>query len=110
MSESIKAGHIVEIKTSSTLSDATAGGIEADAITFELCQKYVDNYILVSESEIKKAIVTILEKHRMLVEGAAGVALAGLIKKSTEYLKKNIVIVLSGANISFPTLQQIICY
>ncbi|KTC85471.1 threonine/serine dehydratase [Legionella drozanskii] len=113
MSESIQANHIIEMETLPTLSDATAGGIEPDAITFDICRQFVDDYILVSEDEIKNAIINLMKTQHLLVEGASGVALGGFLKftGSREYQKyqgKNIVIVLSGANISFETLKQVI--
>ena len=46
MYESVKAGRIVEMESLPTLSDATAGGIEAGSVTFEMCRKWVDDYIL----------------------------------------------------------------
>ena len=52
MAESIRAGRIVDMESLPTLSDGTAGGIEPQAITFELCRQLVDDYILVSEDEI----------------------------------------------------------
>src|SRR5579872_4552372 len=82
MAESVKAGKIIEIETLPTLSDATAGGIEPDAITFEICQRYVDDYFLVLEEEIKKAIATLIKTQHLLVEGAAGVALAAFLKNA----------------------------
>jgi threonine dehydratase len=108
MAESIKAGRIVEMETLSTLSDATAGGIEPGAITFEICQQFVDDYILVSENEIKKAIITLIKTQHLLIEGASGVALASLIKNAHQFQEKNVVVVLSGANISLETLKMVL--
>lgn len=108
MSESIKAGKIIEMETRPTLSDATAGGIEVNAITFEICQHYIDEYFLVSEEEIKKAIVTLIKTQHLLVEGASGVALATALKQAKQFKNKNIVIVLSGANIGIDTLKTIL--
>ncbi|TAK73111.1 MAG: threonine/serine dehydratase [Gammaproteobacteria bacterium] len=107
MAASIKAGKIIEMETKPTLSDGTAGGIAKDAITFELCQQFVDDYILVSENEIKNGIITSLKHQHLLIEGAAGVALAALLKKAQEFQGKNVVIVLSGANISLETLKTV---
>lgn len=109
MAESIKAGRILEMETLQTLSDATAGGIEPDAITFDLCKKYVDDYILVSEQEIKNAMITAIKMQHLLIEGAAGVALASLLKNSEKFKGKNVVVVLSGANISVDTLKTVVC-
>jgi threonine dehydratase len=108
MVESIKAGKIIDMDTLPTLSDATAGGIEADSITFELCQKYVDDFILVSEREIKDAIITLIKTQHLLVEGASGVALAALLKNTARFKGKNVVVVLSGANISLDTLKKVL--
>ncbi len=105
MAESIKAGKIIEMATAPTLSDATAGGIEEGAVTFDICKKYVDDYILVSEREIKEAIVTLIQTQHLLIEGAAGVALASFLKCANQFRGKNNVVVLSGANISLETLR-----
>lgn len=113
MSASIKAGYVVEMETLPTLSDATAGGIEPNSITFDLCNQFVDDYVLVSEEEIKNAIIHLMQTQHFLVEGAAGVALGAFLKaaKSSESQKfqgKNHVVVLSGANMSLETLKSIL--
>ncbi|CEG57597.1 threonine/serine dehydratase [Legionella fallonii] len=108
MSESIKAGRIIDMETLPTLSDATAGGIEPGAITFDLCRQYVDEFVLVSEEEIKNAIISMIKAQHLLVEGASGVALAALIKNAKKFQGKNVVSVLSGANISLEVLQSIL--
>lgn len=108
MAESIKAGHLVEMETLPTLSDATAGGIEPGAITFDICREFVDEYVLVSEDEIKGAIVSILKTQHLLIEGASGVALAAFLKDCEKYSGKNVVVVLSGANISLETLKAVL--
>ena len=108
MFDSIKAGNIIMMETKETLSDATAGGVEPDAITFEMCQRFVDDYVLVSEQEIKEAIVSLISNERLLVEGASGVALASLFKLAHRFKNKNVVVILSGGNISLSTLQSIL--
>lgn len=106
--QSIKAGKIIDLKSKPTLSDATAGGVEHDTITFELCRQYVDNYDLVTEDEIKAAIVKFIEAERMLIEGSAGVAIASLLKRAGEFQGKNVVVIICGANISLETLKTIV--
>ena len=108
MAESIKAGHLIEMDTLPTLSDATSGEIEPGSITFEICQKLVGEYVLVSEEEIQQAMILLLKMQHLLVEGASGVALASLIKTAPKYSNKNVVIVLSGANISLETLKKVL--
>ncbi|KTD69363.1 L-threonine dehydratase catabolic TdcB [Legionella steelei] len=108
MSESVKAGKIISMNTLPTLSDATAGGIEPNSITLDLCRDYVDEFVLVSENEIQAALLTILSMHHLLIEGAAAVALASFLKCAEHFQGKNAVVILSGANISLETLKKVI--
>ncbi len=109
MHESIKAGEILDIPSKPTLSDGTAGGIEENSITFELCEKYVDDYILVSEEEIKEAIKLIIDKHQMLIEGAGALSIASFLKNKNRFKNQNIVLIISGSKISIDVLKEIIC-
>lgn len=108
MSESVRAQQIVARDSLPTLSDGTAGGIEPGAITFPLCQRLVDEYILVSEEEIKDAMRLFMETHHMLIEGAAGVVIASFLKRRDLFQGKNVVLVICGANISLETLKTIL--
>ncbi len=109
MYESIKAGRILELESKPSLSDATVGGIEIGSITFELCQKLVDDFILVSEQEIEEAILLCLRKHQFLIEGAAALPLASYLKALERFEGKAVVLILSGARISFDQLENILC-
>lgn len=108
MAESIAVNKIVDRATLPTLSDATAGGIESGAITFELCKRWVDDTILVSEFAIKAAITSMIQHHRMIIEGAAGIAVAALLSNMDRFRNKNVVLILSGANISLETLKSVL--
>ena len=108
MAESVRRGTIIDMSSSPTLSDGTAGGIEADAMTFDLCRDLVRDFVLVSEEQIAAAMRDFMDAHHMLLEGAAGVALAGLRKKAMEIRGKNVVVVICGANISRETLRKVI--
>ena len=108
MAKSVQAGHVLDMESLPTLSDGTAGGVEQEAITFPLCQRLVDGYILVSEEEIRHAMRLCIDMHHMLIEGAAGVALASLLKAGPRLQGKNVVVVLCGANISLQTLKTIL--
>ncbi len=108
MYHSIKAGKILKIESKPTLSDGTAGGIEEGSITFELCRRYVDNFILVSESEIAKSILFILERHHLLIEGAAALPVAAYLRDPSRFRGGNVVLVLSGCRIGLGTLKEIL--
>ena len=108
MSRSIRAGRIVEMGSLPTLSDGTAGGIEADSITFGLCRALVDDWIEVPEAEIAAAMRHCIEVEHLLVEGAAGVAIAGFRRIASDVEGKRAAIVLCGANISAERLRSIL--
>ncbi len=109
MSVSIERGHIIEeLIAKPTLSDGTAGGIEQGAITFDLCKKLVDEFVLVSEKEIAEALIWLLKNRQMMVEGSAGLALASLLKEPEKYQGKNVVLIVCGRRLGFEKLRKII--
>jgi threonine dehydratase len=109
MYECIKAGRIIDVPEKPTLSDATAGGIEAGSITFDICRQFVDNYILVTEKEIETSMKLVLKHHHLIVEGSAGVAVAALIKHKDRFNGKNAAVLICGGNVSEPVLKHIVC-
>lgn len=109
MYESIKQGKIVTIDSLDTISDGTAGGIEENSITFDYCQKYVDDFILVSELEIKESIKMMLQYHHMLIEGAAALTVSSYLKKKSLFEGKNVILIISGAKIGIEKLKEILC-
>jgi len=109
MFEAVKAGRIVKVEHKPTLSDGTAGGIEPGAITFDICKEYVDEYVLLSEEEIRDAIRLVLAKSFMLIEGAAAMTVAAFIKLKDRIKNKNVALMLSGKKIGMDRLKTIIC-
>jgi threonine dehydratase len=94
------AGHVVMAPEAlPTLSDGSAGPLEEDSITFDLCRNLVDRYILVSEDDIRKAIRDVYHDHQMVIEGAAGVAYAAARYDDERNRSDNVVVVLCGGNI-----------
>jgi len=108
MIHSMEEGKILELESLPTLSDGTAGGVEKESITFPLCCKLVDETILISEKEIKDAMVFYIENEHQLLEGAAGTAVAALIKMKDKLKGKKIGVVICGGNIAIDTLKQVI--
>ena len=76
-----------------------AGGIEPGSVTFGLCARTVDRRISVGEQDMKRPMWLLAEHDRWLVEGAAGVALAGLGRLTDGLKGKKVAIVLCGRNI-----------
>ncbi len=108
MYRSVEAGHIVEMESSPTLSDASAGGIEQGSITFDICKKTVDDFILVPEEEIAAAIRLMLEHHHMLVEGAAALPVAAVLQKQEQFRGQTVILIISGRKIALETLKSIL--
>ena len=107
MSLSVEAGHIVSVdEPMDTLSDGSAGGVEPDAITFDLCRKLVDAWVLIDEAEIRQAIRWIYLKDGTQIEGAAGVALAAALKNPNPGSRD--VVIICGGNIDPEMHQEII--
>ena len=109
MRDAMQAGHAVPCVELPTLSDGTAGGVEEGAITIDLCRRLIDACVLVSEAAIADAIRLVLEHHHMAVEGAAGVAVAAYRKTAAQYAGQTVAIILSGSNIGYSTLKEIVC-
>ena len=108
MHASIQAGQILDLESKPTLADGTAGGLEPDAVTFDICKKFVDDFILVSESNIKNAIIFSVEKHQLLIEGAAALSIAAFFKDHKRFAGKNVVLIISGKKISLEQLKEIL--
>ena len=104
MMESVKAGRVIDTEHMPTLSDATAGGVDHDTITFDLCRRFVDDFIDVDEDAIRAGMREVIEREHLLVEGSAGVAVAGLAAVDGLAGKK-VVVVLCGANIDASKLK-----
>ena len=107
MIESVRAGQIVELDSDDTLSDGTAGGIEADTITFEPYRSLVDATVLVSERHIARAMATYIDAEHHLIEGAAGVALAACEKLGGALRGQVVGVVACGAGIGVKRLQDV---
>ena len=107
MYKSIKSGRIISMVSKETLSDGSAGGIEEGSITFELCQKLIDDFVLISEDEIKEGIKFVFDNHQQVIEGAAAVAVSGF-RKIKNKIEGNVVIVICGGNIDSKKFNDIV--
>ena len=107
MARSVAAGSIVDMPSLPTLSDGTAGGIEAGSVTFPFCAALVDEWVTVSEDEIAQGVRHCLTVEHVLVEGAAGVAVAGF-RRQANRLRGVSAIVLCGANVTADVLRTVL--
>ncbi len=107
MYQSIQRGTIVPPSKSATISDATAGGIEANAITFDICKRLIAHFELVSEENIKKALAFTIKHHQTIIEPACALTISPLLT-SKKYAGKNVVLVLTGKKIDICLLTSIL--
>lgn len=103
---SLEAGKPVEIKIGSTIADGIAVA-KPGKIPFDLIEEYVDKVVTVSEDEIAKAMVLVMEKSKMVVEAGGVVGVAAVLAKKVK-LKGTTAIILSGGNIDPLLLQRVI--
>ena len=108
MMESVKAGEILDLPSLPTLSDGTAGGVEAGSITFEPCRDLIDQWVTVTEDEIADSMQTFMSNHHQMIEGSAAVAIASFLKIKEQFAGKNVVIVLCGANVGMDVLKSVL--
>lgn len=101
--ECVRAGRVVDVACSDTWSDSTAGGVEPGAITLPLVAAHVARHRLVDEPSIVAAVAATLRFDHMLVEGAAGVALAAL-RDDPDLRGRRTAVVVCGGNL--PQLRQ----
>jgi threonine dehydratase len=106
--ESLKANKIAVIEEQDSLAEGLLGGLEKDAITFKLIQKYVDDLVLVQEETIKEAIRQLWEKENQIAEGAGAIAIAPILENKDGLKKKTVVSVISGGNVEKKLFQNII--
>ncbi len=107
MMRSIEAGRIVDMPSEATLSDGTAGGIEADSVTFALNQAVVDDWVAVSEAQIADAMRLYMDSEGDVIEGAAGVAIAGLLERAMDVAGKKVAVIICGGNVSDEVLASV---
>jgi threonine dehydratase len=106
--KALEAGQIIDVPESPTLSDSTAGAVEPGSVTFPICQSVIDQTVTVTEPEIAAAMRSIAAAEHWIVEGAAGVALAGLVKLADAYKGQKVAVVLCGRNVALETFLQAI--
>ena len=107
MAHSIEAGRILDLPSETTLSDGTAGGVEQNAITFELCSELIDEWVLVSEEQIAAAMRDYMAAEEEPIVGAAGVAVAALVARKAAMKGRKVVVIICGGNVSQATLDSI---
>jgi len=108
MKRSLAAGYCVQLDSVGIFADGVAVKKVGEK-TFGLCQKYVDEIILVNTDELCSGIKAIFQANRSIVEPAGALALAGLSKyvRENKVTGQTLVAVTSGANMNFERLRYV---
>ncbi|OPZ67057.1 MAG: L-threonine dehydratase catabolic TdcB [Firmicutes bacterium ADurb.Bin467] len=106
MVQSLKKGGPVMIESASTIADGIAIKYPGE-LTYGLCRQYVDEVVTVDEDEIAGAVLVLLERCKVVAEGAGAASVAALLSGKGGAHGK-VACVVSGGNIDVTTLQRII--
>lgn len=106
MAESLREHRRVHLDAVSTIADGIAVK-EPGSLTFDLCEKYVDGIVTVTEDEIAAAILALIEQHKLVAEGAGAVSVAAAMFGKVPLGKKTVCLV-SGGNIDVTSLNRVI--
>jgi threonine dehydratase len=108
MHKSLKAGRPVQLEESETLADSLLGGIGLEnTYTFGMVRKFMDRSYLIPEDAIAEGMAYLLEKHRVVIEGAAAVG-AGALLRNIVKPKSHTVLIISGCNTNLTSHLQAI--
>lgn len=107
MYKSIKNEKIEELQSVSTIADGIAVKKPGN-LTYELCSKYVDDIVTVSDDEISAAILALMEQHKLVTEGAGAISVAAAMFGKLDIAGKKVVCLLSGGNIDVTILSRVI--
>ena len=107
MVNSINKKEIISLDKVSTIADGIAVKRPGDN-TFKICSEYVDETVTVTEDEISSAILALIEKHKMIAEGAGAVSVAAVMFNKVPVKGKKVVCVVSGGNIDVTILSRVI--
>ncbi|MDE7162768.1 MAG: threonine ammonia-lyase [Clostridia bacterium] len=108
MANSLEHHKIETLPSVSTVADGIAVK-EPGHLTFDICSKYVDGVVTVNDDQVSAAILTLIEKQKMIAEGAGAVALAAVMFNKIPNAKgKKVVCLISGGNIDVTILSRVI--
>ncbi|MCR5176016.1 MAG: threonine ammonia-lyase [Anaerovibrio sp.] len=105
MENAFARGQVSSLTAVDTVADGCAVKTPGE-LTYAFCKKYLDQIITVSELEIMSALLSLIEKHKLIAEGAGVLSLAALNK--LPFKGKNVAAIISGGNIDISTISALI--
>lgn len=107
MFNSIKKGEICNLDSVKTIADGIAVKTPGDN-TFDICSKYVDKIVTVSDDEVASAILALMEQQKLVSEGAGAVSVAAAMFNKVDVKGKKVCCLISGGNIDVTILSRVI--
>ena len=107
MYNAVRSGHIETLSSVSTIADGIAVKTPGTT-TYEMIKEYVDDIAIVTEDEIAAAILALIEKQKMIAEGAGAVSVAAAMFNKFPLEGKKVVSLISGGNIDVTSLSRVI--
>lgn len=107
MYNSLEHQQIERLSRVHTLADGIAVK-EPGNLTYDICSKYVDGIVTVSDDEISAAILAMMEQHKLIAEGAGAVSVAAAMFNKVPLEGKNVICLVSGGNIDVNILNRVI--
>ncbi len=107
MYNSVKHGRIETLENVQTIADGIAVKQPGEN-TYKLVSEYVDDIALVNDDEVASAILTLIEKQKMIAEGAGAAAVAAVMFNKFPLKGKRVVSIVSGGNIDVTSLSRVI--
>jgi threonine dehydratase len=108
MYESLKWGRVVEMRIGESIAEALLGGIDADSVTFDLCRRLVDDFIVVEEEAVREGVRWMVLRERQVAEGGGAIGVAALLSEPERFKDKRVAVIISGGNIDAELLIELL--
>ena len=109
MQVALAAGQLMTVPIAPSIADGLAGNIEADSITFPICQRELAEVVLVSENAITAAMRSLMAEQHVIVEGSGAVGIAALqTGRFVPASGSRVAVILSGRNVTLDLLRKVL--
>jgi threonine dehydratase len=104
---SLAAGRLVTIDVGPSLADGLTGNLDPDTVTLDIVRELVDEIVVVSDDDLRRALIGVVTHEHLVIEGAAAAAPAALLSGRLR-TRGNVAVILSGANIDSGVLADLL--
>lgn len=106
--DSLRAGHIVEVRVGPSIADGLVGNMDPETVTFSMVQRLVDRMAQVSEEQMVAAIRGLVAHEHLVTEGAGAAAVGAVLGGRIDLRGRRTAIVVSGSNIDAERLAALL--